>query len=74
MDSYFFLLHIFCVFCYVKAQLNKMFTLASFKFPSLKCKAPTLFKISGGTSASTFSFKILDAAPYADSAAYQEKN
>ena len=44
-------------------------TFASFKFPSLKCSAPTLFKISGGTSAFTFSLRSRDAVPYACKAA-----
>lgn len=56
-----------------KISLNKKsrfpLTFASFKFPNLKCSAPTLFKISGGTSAFTFSLRSRDAVPYACKAA-----
>ena len=44
-------------------------TLAFSRFPNLKLRAATLLRISGGTSASTFSFRILAAVPYAFNAA-----
>ena len=54
--------------------LDVHLTFASFKFPSLKCSAPTLLRISGGTSAFTFSFRRREAVPYACKAAWQMIN
>ncbi len=53
----------------IRAKKNKnIFTLASPRFPNLKCKAPKLLRISGGTSAWTFSWRIRVAVPYAERA------
>ena len=43
-------------------------TLASTRFPNRKCRAATLFRISGGTSCLTVSLRIRVAVPYAESA------
>lgn len=43
-------------------------TLASPRLPSLKWSAPRLLRISGGTSACTFSCRMRVAVPYADRA------
>ena len=46
-----------------KIRTLSVLTLASPKLPSLKCRAATLFRISGGMSASTLSFRMLVAVP-----------
>lgn len=51
-------------FCVTKKHhSNCEHTFASPRFPSLKCRAPTLFRISGGTSAWTFSCRMRVAVP-----------